>query len=290
MATMASAVREVRNLLEDRPAVTQLNGGINSSVTSMTVDDAAQVRSGVVYEFDDGSGANAECVLSDSSNTTAVTIRRAWEGTTAATHSDNVTIWIDPVYRYNKVALAIQTVLDTGLLPHLYDVIEHEVTTSSTVGGAYNSVATDCEFILNIYQDLTTSTTNVPRYLDTFDQYRAVDTDVFSNGKFFRVYGGVQDGTEKLYLNCAHPLAITTVTDPQLRVVEYLAAAHLLEWGEPKAIRDQNERRARVGDRARLAAYFRDEGKSMLKREAAKLQKFAPPRKEWLPRRPRLVG
>jgi len=282
--TMPSMVREIRNLLEDRPLSTQLNGAINASVTTVVVDDARVMRSGIAYEFDDGSGSNAEVMLCQTENAVSVTAVRAWEGTTAATHADNIFVWVDPQYRYNKIALAVNKVLNTDLLPHIYEVQKHEVTTSATTNH-YNSPAADCEFILNIYQDLTTSATNAPTYRERFTQYRAVDSDLFSNSKFFTVTGAVQDGTEKLYVNCAHPLAITTLTDPQGMVVEYLAAAHLLEWGEPKTLRDQNERRSKVGDRARLATYFRDEGKSMLRREAARLQKFAPPRKEWLRRR-----
>ena len=170
----------------------------------------------------------------------------------------------------------------------IFDIVEHEVTTSATTNH-YASPAATCEAILNVYQDLTTSSTNEPMYLPRFQNYRHIDSDLFSTELFFVVWGGVQDGTQKLYVNCRHPLAITTVTDPQMDVVRYLACAHLLEWGEPRAIVDQNERKAKVGDRARLARYFRDEGKAMLKREAARLQKFAPPRKEFLPRRPRVV-
>ena len=301
MAIYNSVITDIRNLLEDRPESILLNGAINSSVTTMTVDGAgaaALVRSGVIYEFDDVDGTTltaAEAVRSDSQGILTPVIRRAQEGTTAVAHADNANILVAPLYRWARVKMALDTVMNTQLLPHLYEVQEHEVTTSATTN-YYNSSATACEFILDIYQDLTTSTTNEPSYIENFRQYHNVDTDLFSNGKFFVVNGGVQNGTEKLYINCAHPLAIgnatagTTASDPQLDVIKYLAIAKLLEWGEGRATQDQNVRKTKVGDRARLARYFREEGTRMLKREAARLQKFAPPRKEWLQRRPRIVS
>ena len=165
--TMPSMVREIRNLLEDRPLSTQLNGAINASVTTVVVDDARVMRSGIAYEFDDGSGSNAEVMLCQTENAVSVTAVRAWEGTTAATHADNIFVWVDPQYRYNKIALAVNKVLNTDLLPHIYEVQKHEVTTSATTNH-YNSPAADCEFILNIYQDLTTSATNAPTYRERY--------------------------------------------------------------------------------------------------------------------------
>ena len=121
MATLASLVRDIRNLVEDRPASTQLNGAITDTTgTTMTVDDAKLIRAGVVYEFDDGGATGAELVYSDSGGTLTPTIRRGWEGSTAATHLDNTVILVDPKYRYNKIKLAIEKVLNTDLLPHLY--------------------------------------------------------------------------------------------------------------------------------------------------------------------------
>ena len=289
--TMAAEVPTIREMLGDRPAATQLNDGtgISASDTSIVVDDARLVRLGGIFEFADGTANNAEQAESQSQNTLTMTARRGVRGTTAATHSDNVVMYLDPLYSYNRIASAVNKVLNTDLLPNLYEVQEHEVTTSSTVGGHYVSSAADCEFILNIYQDLTSSSTHVPTPIEHFTQYRNVDTDLFATGKFFAVRGAVQNGTEKLYLNCAHAIAITTATDPQVEVVRYLACAHLLEWGEPRAVGDQNERKAKVGDHARLARYFREEGTKMLKRETSRLRKFAPVRREWLPRRPRVV-
>lgn len=284
--TMASLVRDIRNLVEDRPASTQLNGAISSATaTTMTVDDAKLVRAGVVYEFDDGGATGAELVLSDSAGTVTPTIRRGWEGSTAvASHADNLVIWVDPLYRYNKIMLAINKVLNTDLLPHLYEIVEHEVTSSTTANSTYVSPAAACEFILNIYQN-TSSVHNTPDYLDHFEQYRNVDTDLYATGKYFRVFGGTVDGTTVFYVNCAHPLGATTLGDGQADAVRYLAAAHLLEWGEPRTAANQNERRVQVGQRAGLARYFREEGKAMLKREAAKLRHLAPPRREWFRRR-----
>ena len=291
MTTMATTVREIRSLLKDRPATTALNDGtgINTTDTAIVVDDAPLVRAGTTYEFDDGSGDNAECIKASNSNSLTMTAVRAVEGTTAASHSDNVVMLVDPLYRYNTVAATVNMVLATDLYQAgLYDIIEHEITTSATTNH-YNSSATTCERILNVYQDLTTSTTNEPKYLH-YQDYRHIDSDKFSNEKYFVVFGGTQDGTQILYVNCIHPLAITTVSEAQNYVVKYLAAARLLEWEDAHATVDQNERKARVGDRARLARYFEDKGKRMLAAEVKRLQHDRDRvGRRFIPRSPRIV-
>lgn len=287
--TMTAVVREIRSLLKDRPNTTALNDAdhISSSDTTIVVDDASVVRAGTVYEFDDGSANNAECIKATNSNTTSMTAVRGWEGTTAAAHSDNVVILVSPLYRYNTVAAMVNTVLNTDLLAAgLVDIQEHEVTSSATTNH-YVSPAADCESILNVYQDLS-SGTNEPTYL-MWQDYRHIDSDLFSTELYFAVWGGVQDGTTKLYVNCRHPLAITTTTNAQTDVVKYLTAARLLEWEDAHATVDQNERKAKVGDRARLARYFEEKGQRMLAREVKRLQNKDMPRREWRPRNPRLI-
>jgi len=165
----------------------------------------------------------------------------------------------------------------------VYDVTEHQVTISDTTD-AYNAPATTCDHILDIYQRV--GATETPSYLSDWQGYRNADTTLFANGMYYVVpsYRGVA-GTDLLYINCAHPLAVTSVNGKQQDIVEYMAAFYLLSWQElPRSAgpTNQGDRTVKVGDQARLAGFFRDHALRLMREESARLRRLAQPRRQFV--------
>lgn len=286
--TMATTVKTLRNWLGDYPASLTSGATISStSATTFTASDATLIRNGVVYEFDDGADSNAECILSRSSQTTAPTIVRGWHASTAATHANGCLIWVAPRFEYNQIARAVNMALDVDLYANgVYEMVEHQVTSSSTTH-AYNSPATTCERVLDIYQRVNSTDAPQRQKLD-WSQYRNADTTLWSNGKVFEIYGnyGVP-GTALYYVNCAHRLGITTITTQQERAVHLLAAAYLLEWEEVARAggpTNQGDKTVTVGAKAGIANFYREQAMRIVRDEASRLKQLTEDRREFIKR------
>lgn len=293
---MAAEVGTVRRILGQHfgviPFQAALNdsGGISASDLSFTVDSGqgAYFKKGQWWEFQDGTGNNAEIVLVDSISTDTVTVPtggRAFLGTTAATHADDMTLWLEPWPTYNITAEAINKVLDSDLFSRdVYEIVEHQVT-SSTTTNAYDAPSSSCERILDIYQ--RAASTDVPqRRVLSWTQYRNADTTLWSTGKVFEVWGnyGVA-GTAIYYVNCAHRLSITTITTAQARIAQAKAKAYVLQWSDSKRIQgptNQADRSVKPLDATRLAGRFKAEYERLVRDEAAYLRRYTPVRREFL--------
>ena len=129
MATQAQLRQRVFDHLygtaqSERPALHQINGAINDTVVSLEVDDADTATVGSLLEFEDtGEQVYVEAIPLGEGDFTR-TIKRAREGTAAASHSDNATFKIDPVYTMKKV--------DDALLACLYELQDEGLFTIGT--------------------------------------------------------------------------------------------------------------------------------------------------------------
>lgn len=134
MSTLAQLIGETQGILLSggREQYAMLNGAINSSVTSITIDHNPGIYAGSILEID------SELIYTWSASPFS-DITRGWLGTTAATHADNAVVTINPrfpVYRIIK-ALADEIASYTSPVHGLYRI----ATTTLTAGG--NTVGYD---------------------------------------------------------------------------------------------------------------------------------------------------
>lgn len=289
--TMATTVANVRRILNDNPARVALTAAISDTTTATFTVAAADIGKfsiGQILEHDDGTGNSAErryvTAVNDSTNT--VTADRGFDNSTAITHGNGSYVLLSPRFVYDKVAQATNTVLDHDLyLDGLYDITEHQITSSAS-NIDYNAPSTSCERFLDVYQRINAIDPPSRRAIKWSRQLFNVDSTVHSNGRYAIIEGnyGVP-GSAIYYVSCAHKLAITTITASQERIVHMKACAYLLEWEEPRRTAgptNQGDRTVRVGDQARMAAYYRDQYKRMVRQEAAYLTKQVPYRRNWV--------
>lgn len=294
MATVSETVAAIRRILQDRPVRARLDGAIASTTTeTFSVDsgEEALFKVGEVWEHDDSNGSTS-ATSSEQRRVTAVTgttitAERGYNSSTAATHADNTYLIKEPRWAYDRVYAAINAVLRVDLLQNgVFEIVSHEVT--SNVGSTtYDAPTSSCERILDIYQYVTSGQPTQP--ITGFTQYRAVDTDISATGKEFQILDnrGVP-GSAKYYINCVHPLAVTTLAPRQEFLLHMGAAAYLLGWEEPKRTAgptNQGDRTVQPGRQAQLASYYRNEFLRLLRQEKQYLKRLSPPRREYLGRR-----
>lgn len=279
MTTYAATVTAIRRLLNDDPRMDKVTTAPTGTTgTTMVVSTISLFRGGQFWEFQDGDETGAEIIdIEDVDEATSTpTIRRATHQSTAATHSNNVYVALEPRFAYDKVKQAIDTTLDVDLfVGDVFEIVEHTVGSQITTN-VYNAPTTSCERILNVYQRV--NSTDPPTRV-VFDPYQNVDTALWSNGKAYRLLGGLANGVASFYVNCAHKLTIGTLATDDTRMVQMKACAYLLEWEEPRRSAgptNQGDRTVKVGDSARLAAYYDDQFKRMLRDKAAYLKRQTP--------------
>lgn len=88
----------------------QLNGSINSSVTSATVDDGSKFHEGDIIEIE------SEALKVTNVSTNTLTIIRGYAGTTAATHADDSVVYVVNEWRTNEINDAVASAF-RGLFP-----------------------------------------------------------------------------------------------------------------------------------------------------------------------------
>lgn len=285
MTTVAAQVPIIRRLLNDNPIEAHLNGAIADTTTeTFVVDsiDTSKFKVGQVWEHE--TGGELRRVYSVDVDTNTPSAYRGYKGSTAATQADNSFLYLEPRFEYTTIDQAINHVLDYDLFPKIYEIQEHEYTTSAT-SRAYNANSTGCEKILDVYQR-TVSTNPPQRGGITYTVYpQNVDTDLWSNGKMFEFIGGTQNGTDKFYVNCAHRVTIGTLLSRQERLVQVGAAKYLLEWSTIRRLAgptNQGDRSVRPADPLVTARYYSDLFEKMKREESEYLRKQVPRRKVWV--------
>lgn len=289
MTDMATTIIAVRRLLQDRPDEDYITVALDADDTPATVNDITKWGKGQVWEATDGTDA-AELILVRSIDESAstVAIKRAHEDSDAASHEADVVFIKDPRFRYNTIAQAVNTAIDVNLYHEgVYDLQEHSVTSNSDGSWDYDAPASDCQEFLSVAQ--YTSSSVEPYFLANGLEYESlpvnIHTSLYGNGKMFRIRTNIgTPGTDVYYVTCAHPLAIGTLTTAQERIVQWLAAAYLLEWTEPHRTAgptNQGDRTVRPNTAIQTAAYFRNLAARAISNERARLKQINPPRKIW---------
>jgi len=126
--------RDFLNKPDDLAAFSRLDGSITDSDTSLIYEDNLfsseeenLLDGGALIEIDQ------ELMLVTSSNTSTrtLTVARGYAGTTAAAHSDNANLYINPTFPRKSVFDAVADNI-VRLYPSLYNVTTTSVTSAST--------------------------------------------------------------------------------------------------------------------------------------------------------------
>ena len=126
--------RDFLNKPDDLAAFSRLDGSITDSDTSLIYEDNLfsseeenLLDGGALIEIDQ------ELMLVTSSNTSTrtLTVARGYAGTTAAAHSDNANVYINPTFPRKSVFDAVADNI-VRLYPSLYNVTTTSVTSAST--------------------------------------------------------------------------------------------------------------------------------------------------------------
>ena len=287
MTTYVGIIKDIRRLLNDTPLEDKVTTAPTTTAgTTMVVATIGAWRTGQWWEFQDGGETGAEIVYVSSveESTSTPTVRRAFKGSTAASHSNNAYAALEPRFTYDKVKQAVDTVLDRDLYANdVYAITTHQVAPSAS-SWAYAAPAATCERLLNIYQ--FPPNTDEPTPVTNYTPYASGDTTVWATGKRFCVYQNFGETDETYYINCAHKLVIGTLSTAQERLVHFKASAYLLEWEEPRRAAgptNQGDQTVRVGDQARIAAYYNEQFMRGCRDEASSLKRLTPSRR-WFKR------
>jgi hypothetical protein len=147
VSTLGDLINTIASSLHSYTGVqeisTHLTAGITASVTSASVDSSDQVMRGIV-EIDD---ELLYVTIADSNVLTIAPYGRGYRGSTAATHSTNAQVLVDPTFPRSEIRKAIdQCVL--GLYPQLYQIKTTDLVASTTAVGY--SLPADCGHVLDV--------------------------------------------------------------------------------------------------------------------------------------------
>lgn len=126
--------RDYLNKPDDLPAFSRLDGSIDSSTTSVvyeaglfSTEEENLLGAGGLIEIDQ----ELMLVTNANNSTRTLTVARGFKGTTAASHSDNATMTLNPTFPRKTVFDAVSDNI-VRLYPSLYNVTTTSVTSAST--------------------------------------------------------------------------------------------------------------------------------------------------------------
>lgn len=291
MTTFDQIVREVRGHLRGyglvRDGAAFLSAGINSSVTSFSVDDASGLAAGVI-EID----RELLDVRSISSNTLTISPDgRGWEGTTAASHLINARVTANPVYPTWKIERAINDAI-VGVWPDLFGV----GTTTFTYNPAVStySIPAEAESILQVtYPAIGPSREQVEIHSYRFDS--AAPTGEFATGNCLTLGEPADVGSTVTVTYAKAPSEIATgddFTECGLRetarpAIIFSAVARLLTFVDAtrtltdSAVAAEFGSAQRVGTATQLAAQLTARYQMEVEKEKERLRKAHPAKWRW---------
>ena len=176
----------LRGYVRSQESVTALNGGINSSVTSLTVDNGARLGMGRA-EIDD------ELVFIDSITSNSVALQpwgRGVDGTVAASHSDNAKVTYNPLFPRFYVKRAINDTISS---------IGVELKATATTSFTFVAAQTSYELPSATYavQQVTWQLVGPSRIWEPVKRWRFdsnANTGLFTSGKSIDVWDRVIPG------------------------------------------------------------------------------------------------
>ena len=233
MSTLDQVVTKTKSKLMGsvgRDKINTLSATYNSVVTSIVVTytPGAEISPGVVIEID------YEQMMVVSNSTVTLTVIRAWNGTTAASHTSGTVVYVEP--KFPRQAILDEVVNELRALPE----------TIFTTGTAVLSFASNTNRV-----DLTGATGTVyriihadrsnfegqsfPGFKPTLQIIRNADTTAFPSGYAVAIESGLtydQTATVRVvYSKSLITATLTSATDLQSTVGLPISAEDILPFG-----------------------------------------------------------
>lgn len=233
MSTLDQVVTKTKSKLMGsvgRDKINTLSATYNSAATSIVVTytPGAEISPGVVIEID------YEQMMVVSQSTTTLNVIRAWNGTTAASHTATTVIYVEPKFPRqaildevsNELRALPQTIFTTGTAVLSFASNTNRVDLTGATGTVYRIIHADrSSFEGQSY----------PGFKPTLQLIRNADTSAFASGYAVAIEGGLTYGqTATVRVVYAKSLATTTLastTDLQATVGLPLTAEDILAFG-----------------------------------------------------------
>lgn len=285
MTTLGDLIASVHTSLHSytgmQERVTWLTGGIDASVTSIAVGSTDAAIKGITE-------VDSELLYVDSADAGVLTLTpfgRGYRGSTAATHSANAEVTIDPAFPKVEIRRAIEQCI-AGLYPTLYQVKTTDINFEVMPVG-YDLPA-DCEKVLEVKASLSTDpyNYNMPIYHWSFDAHSPEATgrslNLYQNlqpGSVMRVVYMAKFGT---FASDAATLASVGLDDSMADLILYCVTARMIRFLDPSRLQGmsvENLSRASVvnaGDAGRVANQLYAMYQTRLQEERRKVLDLTP--------------
>jgi hypothetical protein len=213
-----------------RDKINTLATTCNSSTTSivLTYTPGSEIVAGVIIEID------YEQMMVVSNTTVTLTVIRAWNGTTAASHTSGVVVYIEPRFPrqaildevINEVLALPETIFTTGTAVLSFASNTNRVDLTGATGTVYRIIHADrSSFEGQSY----------PGFKPTLQLIRNADTSAFASGYAVAIEGGLTYGqTATVRVVYSKSLVTTTLissTDLQSTVGLPITAEDILAFG-----------------------------------------------------------
>lgn len=253
--SLATAVVDVRTLLRDMPFTDTITTAPTTGAgTSMVVSTAAAWEVGDVLEFTGpATTGRYEQVLITANSSGTLTIVRAYNETTAGTHTTAELARKNPRFGGVQIEEAINNVLDNETFPEIWQVNEASVTPSPTTTYIYDLPAAYEGFVDLVM--LRTGTEDLVRIRATEDDN--VPVAISATNKALRVGSWPRTDVNATLFYRARITSASFPADVE-PVVAWGAVARLLK-SEGAGVADRRDEQDRQGRIFRASRFFDEE-------------------------------
>lgn len=233
MSTLDQVVTKTKSKLMGsvgRDKINTLSATYNSVVTSIVVTytPGAEISPGVVIEID------YEQMMVVSNTTVTLTVIRAWNGTTAASHTSGTVVYVEPKFPRqaildevaNELRSLPESIYTTGTAVLSFASNTNRVDLTGATGTVYRIVHADrSNFEGQSY----------PGFKPTLQIIRNADTTAFPSGYAVAIEGGLTYGqtatVRVVYSKSLVTTTLTSSTDLQSTVGLPMSAEDILAFG-----------------------------------------------------------
>ena len=279
VTTISSSLHSFTGLQE---LSTWLTSGINSTVTLIPVSSGDTVIRGIA-EIDD------ELIYVHSSDATGLTLApfgRGYRGSTAASHSANAQVIVDPIFPKLEIKRAINQCIE-GLYPQLYQIKTTTLTYSASVVGY--SLPADCDGVVQVKSALTTDPLN---YWNPISRWSYDAASPLTNGRALNIIDSLPVGSSVkvsymskfgTFASDASTLASIGLPESYADLVLYGTASRMLRFLDPARLQVsavENLSRSGVvasGDAGKIANQLYAMYQQRVSEEREKLLDLTPP-------------
>lgn len=284
-------VQRVRRILNDTPYETYITAAITGGATTVPVPNGTKFAEGVIVEFqDDGEQV---LVLSVAGNN--LTVKRGHNGTTAAGHSANTPILLNPVFQYVQITRTVDMVLSC-LWPYAWKASTSNITPSATT--TWYQLPADCIDLVAVRQVYGTAADKIAFYGDAGSGLpvrfeRNLPTAIVATGIGISFPAGVADDSNQILVtyrakitNAVSGGSYTDISDGILaEAIVYGACARLVSSREVPRVTDEDitmgDSSVQPGAKLQAAAWYEDMYRRLLNQYHDELLRVSAPMRIW---------